>query len=198
MNFSSPDPLVFPQFTRAKAIEVILEPGDTLYIPPYWWHRVEALDLSMSLSVVSPSAEEGHLSRAYWMPLPFRKVANSTAERAVAVQVYLVHLISRLPSVSSPREFATELYETRFAPIYPESSLSSILSDSAGVSGQDLCLARKPKTHAKIRKKLPKRQMIHIADQVAKVLNYDEFESTKVRSGCTRKDGCVPAGGSAL
>jgi ribosomal protein L16 Arg81 hydroxylase len=31
--------------------EVTLEPGQVLYIPPYWWHRVTALETTISLSV---------------------------------------------------------------------------------------------------------------------------------------------------
>ena len=35
-------PPVFARFAAdAEAWEVVLEPGDVLYIPPYWFHRVE-------------------------------------------------------------------------------------------------------------------------------------------------------------
>jgi len=30
-------------FARCKRIEVILEPGDVLFVPPYWWHDIENL-----------------------------------------------------------------------------------------------------------------------------------------------------------
>ncbi len=43
VDFEFPDPLLFPDFPRAAATEVVLEEGDVLYIPPFWWHRVEAL-----------------------------------------------------------------------------------------------------------------------------------------------------------
>ncbi|KAJ1636935.1 hypothetical protein T492DRAFT_353039 [Pavlovales sp. CCMP2436] len=33
-----------PRFQDAQAFEAILEPGEVLYIPQYWWHRVENLD----------------------------------------------------------------------------------------------------------------------------------------------------------
>lgn len=31
----------FPKFKHLQPYEVILEPGDILYLPPYWFHHVE-------------------------------------------------------------------------------------------------------------------------------------------------------------
>jgi ribosomal protein L16 Arg81 hydroxylase len=39
-----------PEFRGVPTTEVILTPGDTLFLPVGWWHRVEALDVSISLS----------------------------------------------------------------------------------------------------------------------------------------------------
>jgi hypothetical protein len=51
--------------------EIIVKPGDILYIPPYWSHYVESLSLSLSLSVLSPSMIEAALSEIYWQKVPF-------------------------------------------------------------------------------------------------------------------------------
>ena len=48
----------FPLSKRLDATEVAVIPGDLLYIPPYWSHRVESETLAMSISVLSPSATE--------------------------------------------------------------------------------------------------------------------------------------------
>merc|ERR1712228_596475 len=40
----------YPKFKNAKYLDVILEPGDALYIPPKWWHYVKSLSISFSLS----------------------------------------------------------------------------------------------------------------------------------------------------
>jgi lysine-specific demethylase 8 len=40
----------FPLFSHAEYVEVILEPGDCLYIPLGWWHYVRSLSVSFSVS----------------------------------------------------------------------------------------------------------------------------------------------------
>jgi hypothetical protein len=54
-NFSRFDPEHpdFDHFPLARAvepIEVILEPGDLLYLPSRWWHQPRSLDVSMSVN----------------------------------------------------------------------------------------------------------------------------------------------------
>ena len=57
------NPLTYPVMEgKAEAIELLLHPGDILYIPPYWQHRVESLTLALSLSVLSPSHLEASLA----------------------------------------------------------------------------------------------------------------------------------------
>ena len=40
----------FPLFVDVQHIDATLYPGDALYIPPGWWHRVEAATVSFSVS----------------------------------------------------------------------------------------------------------------------------------------------------
>jgi ribosomal protein L16 Arg81 hydroxylase len=42
----------YPLLNNISAMEVILNPGDTIFIPIAWWHRVESLDVSISLSFI--------------------------------------------------------------------------------------------------------------------------------------------------
>lgn len=44
------DPQRYPRFADVQPLEVILEPGQLLYIPRGWWHRVESLDPSISVN----------------------------------------------------------------------------------------------------------------------------------------------------
>jgi lysine-specific demethylase 8 len=43
-----PDYDRFPLCRFAQPLEVVLEPGDAMYLPSRWWHQVHALDVSMS------------------------------------------------------------------------------------------------------------------------------------------------------
>jgi ribosomal protein L16 Arg81 hydroxylase len=45
-----PDLDRFPRFRGVHQEHLVLNPGDALFIPVGWWHRVEALDTSVSLS----------------------------------------------------------------------------------------------------------------------------------------------------
>lgn len=40
----------FPAFTNATVQEALLGPGDLLFNPAHWWHHVESLDASISVS----------------------------------------------------------------------------------------------------------------------------------------------------
>ena len=40
----------FPKFLNAPFQDVVLEPGDALYLPPKWWHYVQSLTSSFSVS----------------------------------------------------------------------------------------------------------------------------------------------------
>jgi hypothetical protein len=45
-----PDLARFPQFRKAQAYSVLLEPGDVIYIPRRWWHAVHSLDTAISVN----------------------------------------------------------------------------------------------------------------------------------------------------
>ncbi len=45
-----PDAEAFPEFADATAREVVLSPGEALFIPVGWWHHVRALEVSINLA----------------------------------------------------------------------------------------------------------------------------------------------------
>ena len=47
------DPRLYPAFLQASVAEVLVEPGDVLFIPVGWWHWVKSLDVSISSSMCS-------------------------------------------------------------------------------------------------------------------------------------------------
>jgi hypothetical protein len=45
-----PDPEKFPLFPNASVADIIVGPGDILFIPAGWWHWVRSLDISISVT----------------------------------------------------------------------------------------------------------------------------------------------------
>ena len=50
VDFWNQDLNKYPLFKEAQYIEVILNPGQILVIPPYWWHCVENIDTNVAVS----------------------------------------------------------------------------------------------------------------------------------------------------
>ena len=48
------DRALFPRFSNAKPIKLVLEPGELLYLPAFWWHHVESLEMAISVSYFRP------------------------------------------------------------------------------------------------------------------------------------------------
>ena len=44
IDLYAPDLARFPRFGEVQGLEAVLEPGDVLFIPQYWWHHIENLD----------------------------------------------------------------------------------------------------------------------------------------------------------
>jgi ribosomal protein L16 Arg81 hydroxylase len=50
VDCENPDPARYPKFRHATVIDVVVEPGEVLFMPVGWWHYVRALDVSMTVS----------------------------------------------------------------------------------------------------------------------------------------------------
>ena len=55
VDLDKPDLTRFPALANAAGYEVILEPGQTLYMPSGWWHEFHYLDAGMGVSLRAPS-----------------------------------------------------------------------------------------------------------------------------------------------
>jgi LPS sulfotransferase NodH len=62
----SPDYARHPRFRAATVIDVILAPGEVLFVPVGWWHHVRAVDVSISVSFTN-FAYPNHY---HWEPTP--------------------------------------------------------------------------------------------------------------------------------
>lgn len=57
VDLERPDSVRFPAFAEATVLEVVVEPGETMFLPLGWWHQVTALDVSLSFSYSCLSVE---------------------------------------------------------------------------------------------------------------------------------------------
>ncbi|NTX08384.1 cupin-like domain-containing protein [Myxococcus sp. CA040A] len=68
VDILAPDVSRFPDFARATLHSCVVGPGDALLIPVGWWHAVQALDLSVSVTFVSFDRPERNVEwRDYWI-----------------------------------------------------------------------------------------------------------------------------------
>lgn len=82
VDLDKPDFNRFPAMTRAEGYEVVLEPGQTLYMPSGWWHEFHYLDAGMGVSLRAPSPRwadraQGLLNLLFSSPID--RVANRCA-----------------------------------------------------------------------------------------------------------------------
>ena len=45
----TPDPAQFPRFAKARAIELVINAGELLFIPIYWWHAIQNEELNVAV-----------------------------------------------------------------------------------------------------------------------------------------------------
>lgn len=60
VDAGAPDLARFPDFARAHVHEVVVGPGEMLFIPVGWWHQVHALDVSVSVTFQSLDVPGGN------------------------------------------------------------------------------------------------------------------------------------------
>jgi hypothetical protein len=50
VEITTPDLSRYPHFGRATPMRAVLEPGDFIYIPIYWWHQFHTLEASLNVN----------------------------------------------------------------------------------------------------------------------------------------------------
>jgi hypothetical protein len=50
IDIDHPDLARYPLFREVKVLDVVVEPGETIFLPLAWWHQVSGLDVSLSVS----------------------------------------------------------------------------------------------------------------------------------------------------
>lgn len=81
INPFCPELARFPRFADARPVEAMLEPGDVLLIPKYWWHCVYSVEASVNLNTWFTFRGELSPWRALaGAPLLYRSASTLAAE----------------------------------------------------------------------------------------------------------------------
>ncbi|HJU40490.1 MAG TPA: cupin-like domain-containing protein, partial [Tahibacter sp.] len=91
VNIEAPDLAAYPRYANARGVEVTVNAGDTLYLPPFWWHQVYSDTTSVSVSVFWRAYTHQLAAPAFVRGLPalYPKLA----------QKYRTYLPGRLPEL---------------------------------------------------------------------------------------------------
>jgi hypothetical protein len=100
----------FPLFESVRGLEVTLSPGDFLYIPAFWFHHVQALDHSVSVSMYTPSVEKQSIDNLFTASV---SLAASNTRAQLQRATALLHAIARRTAVDL-HEFVERLLHSRY------------------------------------------------------------------------------------
>lgn len=118
----------FPLVRSVEAVEVVLEPGDLLYMPPLWFHHVESMEVSISVNVWTDSRQTELVEKMFSVPLP---LADETLQwrtaktRATATAL----LIYRLCENMCKYQTCADIHTDKFVESDIDESQEKILSD---------------------------------------------------------------------
>jgi hypothetical protein len=114
VDFHAPDIGAFPRYAEAEVYEAVLEPGDLLYVPPLWWHNVESLTESVSLSTWSHSAVYTTAHTVYGFMLRLDDIHNPRG-RFYALRAFADMLVRRFEGFWGTTRFMRRLLAARYA-----------------------------------------------------------------------------------
>ncbi|XP_065182659.1 hypoxia-inducible factor 1-alpha inhibitor-like, partial [Sycon ciliatum] len=136
-----------------EILEVVLDPGDLLYIPPLWFHHVESIDTSISVNVWTDSMQSTTALTMFETPIPGSDLISSwdAQQRALAATMAAHSMLEVVCSTGScstagdkpplyrklaARHFLMTVFSARYQPMLtsglllpPEHEWSSPLCD---------------------------------------------------------------------
>ena len=119
---SEEDRQIFPLVGKVEALEVILEPGDLLYIPPLWFHEVESLDVSISVNVWTDSEQTKVAEKLFELPLPIHAIQwSSTRAKRIATSILLFQTLLKICTSQNCVRYVSDKFKDSF---FDENSLA--------------------------------------------------------------------------
>ena len=127
--------------------QAVLGPGDVLYLPPFWFHRVSSVTFSIGFSVATDSHEGDRFDVATRMGLPsaLLNVHSALPVRTHAAQRYLLGALLEMavqPPATAADYVLENIVRARFMPLADELSCSAFGERKLSVSSageEDWC-----------------------------------------------------------
>ena len=147
---------------KLNGVEVLVNPGEVLYIPPYWFHSVVTMKTTISFNVWSQSEAYEIMEDIYAAAIPFEEEWGRA--RLMQALNYLVkQLIGSLLPIKDASSFLRESVYERYKLFQTE--LDAIVSDKDQQSVQEYCL----RTH--ISNLLKPEEVTHIDIGIAEIVS---------------------------
>jgi len=109
----------YPNFEPIWAVEALLHPGDVLYLPPYWFHRVITEEPGIGLNVWSSSSAMKVEDVAKQAPIPFSQTW-STDELVLGLKLYSLTIVAHTITNNDAHQFLYNIITTLFSPIFSD------------------------------------------------------------------------------
>lgn len=110
----------FPHFSSIPAVEGLLEAGDVLYIPPYWFHTVITEEPGIGINVWSNSVGMKVEEQLKAVPIPISK-AWDHGTIVLGLKTYFNEIIKQV-FPDSPK-LIHEMVELQFKPLFLDSKI---------------------------------------------------------------------------
>lgn len=118
VNFTQVDFQMFPKFQTIETYQTTLKPGEMLYLPPFWLHRVIAEDISISVNNWCEAEEiEIFYDTILTAPLPFESNWTKSV-LAIALKKFSSMLIENILQNKESDRFLQYIFEQRYQPIF--------------------------------------------------------------------------------
>ncbi|KNC83231.1 hypothetical protein, variant [Sphaeroforma arctica JP610] len=118
VDFDQPNLLQFPGFASAEKWQtVILNPGDAVYIPSFWFHHVEALTTSVSVNCFSESILKFYAASIFNHKID-KLAAVRTHKNVKRKKELVVDFVAQLiAGLGLRKDFVQQLYHSRYSPL---------------------------------------------------------------------------------
>lgn len=122
---------------RLNGVEVFVNPGEVLYIPPYWFHSVVTMTTTISFNVWSQSEAFMAMEDIYVAPIPFEEDWGRP-KLMLALNYFIKQLVESMSLHTDIHSFLQQSVIERFKPFLEQ--LSTIVREEQKVKIWEYCL----------------------------------------------------------